>query len=355
MGKRKSILKPLSSSTNEIHASPINEDLKRNSQQNKIPNESEKETTEKTTEPKRVKISNNPKVIEDKLNEIKPIENETSPKFQPELNSRDIRRRTTFVTRGKRATAMGPGKFGYPHHATEISKFYQFISPEIPPPQRFKQLVAWCIKRHLGKQVSRFTKANEVTNVVEKKLLYAIINGQLDLSWYNRPLFEGEKEQDRSLLHPQNIKNSEKKEKLLAEIEALEEENSLWSKSLEKSNQYFSKKKQEYENGEHSVMKIVKSVKNEVIGLDSLIDSTSLEAMAQTIDTLNNIEWKADALHDALNSLEQQSSLVTDECSNVLSKIAVTAELEASRNLPVDPAFLLMGLSKISRNNVKED
>ncbi|RUP49537.1 Mis12-Mtw1 protein family-domain-containing protein [Jimgerdemannia flammicorona] len=158
--------------------------------------------------------------------------NET-PMIRKNQEIRNGKRRSSFSMRGKRASSIGNGFVALPHASILPEDFYKHISPELPGPVRMKQLLAWCGRRAIdaqrrtgsGKQAAEFAKE------IQEDVMNALINSQLNTSWYHRRADHDEKEESCSSekkLHPQNVENAQKVTFYEATLKRLEAEDSAW-------------------------------------------------------------------------------------------------------------------------------
>ncbi|KAJ1658550.1 hypothetical protein IWQ61_002227 [Dispira simplex] len=171
--------------------------------------------------------------------------NETPSRHAKRRFIRNVRRRSSFKTPGKRASSLFGQVTKLPLCKMESGDFYRHISDEMSEPLRMRQLLYWCI----CKSSFRPPKNNphepiltEIMKTVLKKVRQAVQNGDVGTSWYIRPAEFSSTEfpddvfdtDDSARPHPENILNHRAKEKWQKSLTQLQEEMESWSQQIQK-------------------------------------------------------------------------------------------------------------------------
>ncbi|KAJ1657974.1 hypothetical protein IWQ61_002702 [Dispira simplex] len=171
--------------------------------------------------------------------------NETPPRHAKRRSIRNVRRRSSFKTPGKRASSLFGQVTKLPLCKIESGDFYRHISDEMSEPLRMRQLLYWCI----CKSSFRPPKNNphepiltEIMKTVLKKVRQAVQNGDVGTSWYIRPAEFSSTEfpddvfdtDDSAKPHPENILNHRAKEKWQKSLTQLQEEMESWNQQIQK-------------------------------------------------------------------------------------------------------------------------
>ncbi|KAJ1674544.1 hypothetical protein EV182_003068 [Spiromyces aspiralis] len=156
------------------------------------------------------------------------------------------RRRSTFGIRGKRASSIGSGFSVHPHSSVNTSDFYRHVSPELPEPVRLRQLIMWCTRRIDVQTLILGKTPLPIVGQVIEEMQDMLEKGNVYLSWYRRSIDhdsselqryivtqqQQQQQQEKQQPHPLNIKNAERRDRLLKVIEDLKNEESSWRAML---------------------------------------------------------------------------------------------------------------------------
>ncbi|KAJ1967419.1 hypothetical protein IWQ62_001871 [Dispira parvispora] len=168
-----------------------------------------------------------------------------TPRPAKRRSIRNVRRRSSFKTPGKRASSLFGKVTKLPRCKIESRDFYRHISDEMSEPLRMRQLLYWCI----CKSSFRPPKNNphepvltEIMKTVLKNVLQAVQDGDVGTSWYIRPADFSSTEfpddlfdtSDSTRPHPENILNHRAKEKWQKSLAHLQEELESWNQQIQK-------------------------------------------------------------------------------------------------------------------------
>lgn len=168
------------------------------------------------------------------------------------------RRRSSFDTRGKRVSSLGPGLcraylilfyffkiiivlltivnlVDEPHEDVATGDLYRHISPELSDPLRMKQLLIWLAQRSIRESwgtKSLKREDLELVTQVKKEVIQDLQSGKINTSWYHRRVEENENEPSVVLPHPHNVLNAETKVRYEGEIERYRAEVKEWEGML---------------------------------------------------------------------------------------------------------------------------
>ncbi|KAI7824447.1 Mis12-Mtw1 protein family-domain-containing protein [Kickxella alabastrina] len=156
-----------------------------------------------------------------------------------------VRRRSTFSTRGVRASSIGGGFTALPHDSVGCGDFYRHISPELPEPHRLRQLLAWCARRTeaptggWAEELSASVRSllDDVVREAVGDMHSALEKGDIATSWYHRPVdLEAEGQGHLPLKpHPENEANERARDTLKRRVAELRAEDDAWVNDLRRA------------------------------------------------------------------------------------------------------------------------
>ncbi|KAJ1976885.1 hypothetical protein H4R33_006336 [Dimargaris cristalligena] len=175
---------------------------------------------------------------------VVPLKNADSPP-PPQRNNvaRNIRRRSSFANRGKRASSQSGGTILPLDPDIDPKDFYKHISPDIPEPQRMRQLIAWCIPKAglaFPKKISDSEPIKQTMKETLRQIYKAMVNKDISTSWYHRPdTFKAAESSGFSKVkaqpapHPINVSNVKRKQLLEKTLERLQREERTWRRLIQ--------------------------------------------------------------------------------------------------------------------------
>ncbi|KAI0649521.1 Mis12-Mtw1 protein family-domain-containing protein [Trametes meyenii] len=183
---------------------------------------------------------------------VMPIAQQETPQIEKNkiMRGETGHRRRSSVSRGKRISSSfeTTGVISHPHTSVSVSSFFKHIDPELPEPQRARQLLMWCSNRAMNELAdqtpqagsSRRKSANsgkdppplsptqaEILKRTEDSLIRMIAERKVDTNVYGgagsqsgdgRPLRENE----------QNVKNRAREARFNAHIQQSKQEAEAW-------------------------------------------------------------------------------------------------------------------------------
>ncbi|KAJ1978716.1 hypothetical protein H4R35_001791 [Dimargaris xerosporica] len=169
-----------------------------------------------------------------------PLRSDETPLIGRNHRMRNVRRRSSFSMRGKRASTLGT-------NIADPQDFYKHISPELPEPIRMRQLLTWCLRKSSFALPTKKPSAAELKQVMKELMGHvykAMVNQNIATSWYHRPSDvasfapeEANRQRERPQPHPSNVANSKRKLVLTRTLERLKAENQAWNAQLQRYTQ----------------------------------------------------------------------------------------------------------------------
>ncbi|KAH8548419.1 Mis12-Mtw1 protein family-domain-containing protein [Umbelopsis sp. PMI_123] len=121
------------------------------------------------------------------------------------------------------------------------SEYYLHTPSKLPEPLRMLQLLAWCARTvtdkqwKLGRENIMDSKATTTATRIQDALIMRLLNGQINTSWYRRPLTQQDGDTDSILSpNPINIQNAKTLKKWSSIIENFEAEDQTWNRTATK-------------------------------------------------------------------------------------------------------------------------
>ncbi|KAF9349642.1 hypothetical protein BGX34_001679 [Mortierella sp. NVP85] len=161
-----------------------------------------------------------------------------TPTIQRNKDLRSASRRSSFNMRGKRASSIGNGFTALPHPSVDPKSFFRHIAADNPPPVRMKQLMAWCARKSIDSQRSNSQNALKVAKLIEEEALAMLIAGNINVSWYSRPVDTEPIRVVPKKPHHQNVENQSKLKECEAQIAKLRKEDEEWTRIISSFNTF---------------------------------------------------------------------------------------------------------------------
>ncbi|KAI3633177.1 hypothetical protein MIR68_008715 [Amoeboaphelidium protococcarum] len=125
-------------------------------------------------------------------------------------------RKSSFCLRGKRRSSYSNLQLSV-HHDVPSTQFVNHIQPDLPDPIRMKQLLLYCISRIKDQQ------SDIQVSIVLQDIYQALLDGQINCSWYHRP-----RDPPRVVQRPNPLN-----EQLQVEFQQLNEQINLTSEQIQ--------------------------------------------------------------------------------------------------------------------------
>lgn len=101
-----------------------------------------------------------------------------------------------------------------PSSHVDAAEYYKYVPNDLTPLQKTQQLLVWIAKREANQDTAPETQGNPlakrariIANKIKQKVIEDLENGEINISWYNRP---DQIEQSEEKENPINISNAEK-------------------------------------------------------------------------------------------------------------------------------------------------
>jgi len=125
-----------------------------------------------------------------------------------------------------------------PHPSVDPKSFFRHIAADNPPPVRMKQLMAWCARKSIDSQRSNSQNALKVAKLIEEEALAMLIAGNVNVSWYSRPVDTEPIRVVPKKPHHQNVENQSKLKECEAQIAKLRKEDEEWTRIISSFNTF---------------------------------------------------------------------------------------------------------------------
>jgi kinetochore protein Mis13/DSN1 len=275
-------------------------------------------------------------------------------------------RRSSMGKRGKRVSSIGNGFAAVPHEQVPTSELYKHLDSSLPDPHKMRQLLTWCAKRVLDEDKNQHVKqknklpskeltALNIAKVIKEELVRDLVDGKINISWWNRAPEEDEDSGLSKNLVPnqRNVKNAEALEKLKQRLEVLKASSEQWgsnmSKLVELPNISFENAPQL--STDDDLQRVLdKSLINEISQMEESTFNDISQDLEFTLDSFN------DLVHQLKSSSVVRKRFISHK-SEALSHLLDTTiddntilkidNNEHNRNLDTDQ--LLKGIAKLDR------
>lgn len=108
-------------------------------------------------------------------------------------SSGSIKRRQSYINRGKRISSIGNGFAGEPHKDVPVSDYYKLLDTSLPAPDRMRQLLIWTMKKQLEtdddllrQDPPAIPTAASIVRVIKEELINDLIDKKISTSWYDK-------------------------------------------------------------------------------------------------------------------------------------------------------------------------
>lgn len=257
-------------------------------------------------------------------------------------------RRSSLTNRGKRASSIGNGFESLPHDLVPVHDLYKHIDSGLPGPHRMRQLLSWCSKRIIDSEKLHRTKKNlqiedmnaaNIAKVIKEELVRDIVDGHINLSWWNQP--KGPDTTSTKPLKPneKNVLNRKLVDELEARLHKLRADIQSWEAVLHHETQL-------------SKISGITSELNVPRHLQSALDSLQQMRLELRHTFDSDLQLTLDEFNQnisILNSISKTTAIFTQLRSRAMSQSVETATAAAK----VDD--LLKGISRIEGQDPHRD
>ncbi|KAI0671351.1 Mis12-Mtw1 protein family-domain-containing protein [Trametes maxima] len=308
---------------------------------------------------------------------VMPIAQQETPQIEKNkiMRGETGHRRRSSVSRGKRISSSfeTTGVISHPHTSVSVSSFFKHIDPELPEPQRARQLLMWCSNRAMNELSDQTTQSGssgrksansgkdppplsptqaEILKRAEDSLIRMIAERKVDTNVYGgagsqsgdgRPLRENE----------QNVKNRAREARFNAHIQQSKQEAEAWK---ELSDSYDAHRKSVHGDMEKRKRNLAtrKSKGKERASTEDL-DDWDVERRDLPEESLSsgNVELARGIVFGDLSKRSPLSGRIKElECTMDRVHTFANAALQTSRvaEADLDRRFALLNISLTSRS-----
>ncbi|KAG2172635.1 hypothetical protein INT44_002650 [Umbelopsis vinacea] len=149
-------------------------------------------------------------------------------------------RKSSWMPSNMRGSSFASNSFlDQPPPNVKPSDYYLYTPSRVPDPLRIRQVLAWCARNvtdrqgKMGREGVIDSKAAAAATHIQDTLIKSLLNGQINTSWYHRPVARRNSETGPSP-NPVNVKNTKILQKWSSIIENFEAEDRVWNQTAAK-------------------------------------------------------------------------------------------------------------------------
>ncbi|GAB5588864.1 hypothetical protein Unana1_03764 [Umbelopsis nana] len=292
--------------------------------------------------------------------------NDTAPTFQHRRG-----RKSSWMPQSLRASSFATSSFlDRPPPNTKPNEYYLYTSSKIPDPVRMRQVLAWCARTvsdkqwKLGRDGVISGKAASAATHIQDQLIKKLLNGQINTSWYHRPLVQKEPTKDGTpVSNPVNVKHARTLEKWQTIIDNFTAEDQMWSQTAAKYSAAHAKALDAYprtDNVEHipavchdSWLESLPPIEQQFVNQHCHSEDT-VELLQLMSRATENLQSKIDVIEEAMqtavavvNKIDRTGDEILKSLSSTLNSKQYGYGLQQHDRSPLspDPSLLLRLIS----------
>lgn len=269
-------------------------------------------------------------------------------------------RRSSLGKRGKRVSSIGNGFTGMPHDQVPMVDLYKHLDTTLPDPHKMRQLLTWCARRvsnedknkHVkqkNKMPSKELTALNIAKVIKEEIVRDLVDGKINISWWNR-VAEAEEAEAKKVLLPneRNVKNQEVLDQLKLRLVTLKKSSESWTTNMSKLIELPSISLDGHATDEQFGKVLDKSLIDEISSLEESTYSDISQDLEFTLDSFNEFIHQLKSSSIVRNRfISQRSRQLSKALDSTLDDDTLHKINTNEHNKDLDTDQLLKGIAKL--------